>query len=729
MTYIKTSNLNIKRNLYEFIVNEVIPGTGLTPKLVFDGLSHLIYSLSDANDNLLNKRSEKQGMIDAWHRKRKNGFSFDEYQSFLKNIDYLLDEPADFCIGTANVDHEVATIAGPQLVVPVKNARYAINASNARWGSLYDALYGTDVIEQKNGLEIDKRYNPQRGESVIHQAKTFLDDIIPLEEGSHHEVIRYYFGNGSCRAALENGEVTTLYDERLFAGYIGEPLAPSEILFLHNGLHISLVINKEDDIGHADKANLSDILLESAVTTIQDCEDSVVAVDSEDKVEVYRNWLGLMQGDLTADFTKAGKVTSRVLAKDRFYTDSVGNNIHLKGRSLLMVRNVGLLMKTDMVLDEFDNEVPEGLIDGFITTLAGLHDLQSTQIDKNSRKGSIYIVKPKLHGPEEVAFTCRSFELIEQALGLAINTIKLGLMDEERRTSINLKACIYEARQRIVFVNTGFLDRTGDEIHTSMEAGAVVPKTEMKHSAWINAYEKRNVSIALECGFHRKAQIGKGMWAMPDRMADMLMQKIEHPKSGASTAWVPSPTAATLHAIHYHKVDVFDEQKRVLQHKDIESMESLLSIPLLTKSLDVKDVNKEIDNNIQGILGYVSRWIDQGIGCSKVPDINDIGLMEDRATLRISSQHLCNWIHHGICSKQDVLDSIRRMAKVVDQQNLSDPEYAPLQPDCGDISNRHALAAAWDLIIHGKEVVNGYTEPALHRRRKDQKDNALQNVA
>jgi malate synthase len=436
-----------------------------------------------------------------------------------------------------------------------------------------------------------------------------------------------------------------------------------------------------------------------------------------------------MQGDLTADFTKAGKVNSRALAKDRFYTDSVGNNIRLKGRSLLMVRNVGLLMKTDMVLDEFENEIPEGLIDGFISALAGLHDLQSTQTDKNSRKGSIYIVKPKLHGPEEVAFTCRSFELIEQALGLAPNTIKLGLMDEERRTSINLKSCIYQARQRIVFVNTGFLDRTGDEIHTSMEAGAVVPKTEMKHSAWINAYEKRNVSIALECGFHRKAQIGKGMWAMPDRMADMLMQKIEHPKSGASTAWVPSPTAATLHAIHYHTVDVFDEQKRVIQHKDTESMESLLTIPLLTDSLEVKDVNKEIDNNIQGILGYVSRWIDQGVGCSKVPDINDIGLMEDRATLRISSQHLCNWIHHGICTQQDVLDSIRRMAKVVDQQNLSDPEYAPLLPDCGDISNRPALAAAWDLIIHGKEVVNGYTEPALHRRRKEHKDSVLKNVA
>ncbi|CAA0090593.1 Malate synthase G [BD1-7 clade bacterium] len=728
MTYIDIHGLKIDEALHRFIINEVMPGVGLSEQQIFQGLSRVVTSLADENHALLNKRAELQGMIDAWHRKRKHDYSMDEYQAFLRTIGYLEADTNDFTIETTDVDDEVARIAGPQLVVPVKNARYAINAANARWGSLYDALYGTDAMD--NTTTCQNGFDTARAARVVNAAKSRLDEILPLEEGSHHDVNRYYFGNGKLCAVLANGDIANLFDERQYAGYSGEPLHPDELLFRNNGLHIALVFDENHPIGAKDRANICDIVLESAITTIQDCEDSVAAVDANDKIDCYRNWLGLMKGNLSATVDKGDVAIERHLTGDKTYIDAVGNTICAKGRSLMFVRNVGLHMFTDMVLTEDGSNAPEGLIDGFITTLIGLHDVKGNSAHRNSDHGSIYIVKPKLHGSQEVDFACRTFDLIESVLGLQQHTIKMGLMDEERRTSANLKQCIYAARQRIVFVNTGFLDRTGDEIHTSMEAGAFLPKDAMKKTPWIHAYESRNVDIALACGFRNRAQIGKGMWPKPDQMADMIREKSAHPKAGATCAWVPSPTAATLHALHYHWIDVKDVQRDMIAHPQNDSgLDALLTVPVLCEPLAADAIREEIDNNIQGILGYVSRWIDQGIGCSKVPDIHNVGLMEDRATLRISSQYLCNWLHHGLCTENDIRDAIGRMAKVVDQQNASDTSYLPLLPDIGNIVHRPALHAALELIIYGKDVVNGYTEPTLHRRRRECKSQLIRQAA
>lgn len=716
--YVKIGNLQVAKVLYDFVNSEALPETGLDNEKFWDDFGKLVSDLAPKNKALLIEREELQKKIDAWHREN-DAFEFNSYKSFLENIGYLEPEVGEFTITTTNIDDAITHQAGPQLVVPIDNARYAINAANARWGSLYDALYGTDVISEEGGAAKEGSYNPVRGGKVIAFAKNFLDENFPLQTSSHQEATTYAIVSGRLDVTLKSGETTGLKDSFKFVGYQGTAEEPKAILLKNNGLHVEMQIDRNHPIGKTDAAGVKDIYLESATSTIMDCEDSVAAVDAEDKTLVYRNWLGLNRGDLTSVFSKGEKKITRSLNPDRTYTGLNGEEITLSGRVLMFVRNVGHLMTNNAILDESGQEVPEGIMDGVLTSLMAKHGLLGNGQYQNSQKGSVYIVKPKMHGSKEVAFANELFNRIEDMLDLKRHTLKIGVMDEERRTSLNLKNCIYEVRERIAFINTGFLDRTGDEIHTSMEAGAMIRKGEMKVSPWLNSYEKNNVRIGLDTGFKGKAQIGKGMWAMPDLMAEMLKQKAGHLQAGGNTAWVPSPTAATLHALHYHTIDVRKVQEE-LQNEVKNYREDILQIPIAGKqNWSTAEIQEELDNSAQTLLGYVVRWVEQGVGCSKVPDINNVALMEDRATLRISSQMLSNWLHHGICTKEQMLDTLKRMAQIVDKQNAGDPLYNPMAPN---FDESIAFHAACDLVFKGKEQPSGYTEPILHRSRLEAKE-------
>lgn len=714
--YVELHDLQVDSTLYEFIEKEALPETGLESGQFWKNAADLIRDLAPKNKKLIQKREKLQQQVNEWHQQNRHSFDNGKYRAYLEKIGYL-EPPTDiFEITTEHVDEEICCQAGPQLVVPVNNPRYAINAANARWGSLYDALYGTNVIDETEGADRKGAYNPVRGSKVIAYGKSLLDRIFPLKNASHSEVSKYKIDDGRLLADLKEGDTAELQNQKQYAGYHGDMKSPQSILLKNNGLHIDIQINRKDPIGQSDPAGVKDIVMESALSTIMDCEDSVAAVDAGDKVDVYRNWLGLMKGTLNIKFEKNGQKVHRVLNEDRIYCGPDGGEIRLKGRSLQLVRNVGHLMTSQAVLDHEGKEVPEGILDAIFTSLIAKHDLIGNTRLKNSEKGSVYIVKPKMHGSEEVAFANELFNRVEDMLGLERFTLKMGVMDEERRTSMNLFNCIKEVKERIVFINTGFLDRTGDEIHTSMYAGPMIRKNDMKSAGWLDAYEKSNVFEGIKAGLPGRAQIGKGMWAMPDKMKEMMEQKSAHVQAGANTAWVPSPTAAALHAIHYHQADVrLIQQELEVRIKDLR--EEMLSIPLEEPTaFSQEEIQQELDNNAQGILGYVVRWVEQGIGCSKVPDIHDVGLMEDRATLRISSQHMANWLEHGICSKEQAMETMKRMAKVVDEQNADDPNYRQM---ADNFEESVAFQAACDLVFKGKDQPNGYTEPILHKRRQE----------
>ena len=713
--YISINNSKVHETLYNFVNFEVLPNLKISEKEFWNGFIDIVNELAQENKDLLKRRDEIQKKLDDWYKSKNKKINFNEYKKFLYEIGYLVEEKEDFNIETSNVDDEIAKIAGPQLVVPVDNARYAINAANARWGSMYDALYGSDIIDEKNGCEKSQVYNPKRGEEVISKGREFLDQNFSLIDASWNNVKSFFKSKKNLKIILENKKETHLKNKEQFIGYTGNKENLDTILLKNNHLHIEIKIDAKHPIGKSDKANICDIVCESAISTIMDLEDSVAAVDAEDKVKCYRNWLGIMLNTLEAKMEKNGKSFIRKLNPDKKFFDTEDKPSYLHGRSLLLIRNVGHLMTSSAIILDDGSEVPEGIMDAFITTLCAVHDFK---LKKNSRKNSVYIVKPKMHGPDEVTFADKIFSKVESVLKLNPNTIKMGIMDEERRTTVNLKECIRNAKKRIVFINTGFLDRTGDEMHTSFEAGPMIFKGEMKKSSWLNTYEDWNVDIGLECGLSGKAQIGKGMWAMPDKMKDMIEQKIGHPKAGANCAWVPSPTAATLHSMHYHQINVFDQQKKLVSRKKA-NLDNILTIPIADRpNWSSENIIKEIENNCQGILGYVVRWIDQGVGCSKVPDINNVGLMEDRATLRISSQHIANWLHHEICTKEQVIESMKKMAKVVDNQNSKDQKYVAMSNNFDDSI---AFKAACELVFEGKVQPSGYTEPILHKKRLEKK--------
>jgi malate synthase len=712
-------SLQIAKELDDLLAEEILPGLKVTRDEFWSSFNEIVDEFVPRNNSLISQRENLQEKIDKWHLDRKGqNHNHEEYKTFLKEIGYWVEEANDFQITTSQVDPEISEIAGPQLVVPVMNARFSLNAANARWGSLYDALYGTDMISEEGGAERGGTYNPVRGDKVIEFSKTFLNKTIPLSQGTFQEVTSFQVHEGNLEVTLSDQSKVGLKDNSKFIGYRGEPGNPSGILFKNNGLHLEIQVDREDSVGKDDAAGIKDVLIESAVTTIQDLEDSIAAVDAEDKVIAYRNWLGLMKGDLKETFIKGESEFTRQLNSDREYKDTLGKEFLLAGRSLMLVRNVGHFMTNPAILDKAGKEIPEGILDAMFTICIAKHDLEGNNLLSNSRAGSVYIVKPKMHGPEEVQFTCDLFSAVEEALKISPLTVKIGIMDEERRTTINLKECIRAAKDRVIFINTGFLDRTGDEIHTSMEAGPMIPKALMKQQPWISAYEDWNVDKGLEAGFKGKAQIGKGMWPMPDEMLEMYKTKTIHPEAGANCAWVPSPTAATLHALHYHQVSVSEVQEK-LQERVEADINDILTIPILKdpSSLTDKEIQDELDNNAQGILGYVVRWIDQGVGCSKVPDINNVGLMEDRATCRISSQHMANWLHHGLCNEEQVLETMKKMALVVDQQNEGDSDYINMAPSFDD----QAFKAACDLVLQGRIQPSGYTEPILHKRRLEVK--------